>query len=68
MDHLFPRWEQSAINQNYIENLDSKYVVKYCERRHFRAVHISRISRRPLDARKFDVSENYSHYKSNRIN
>ena len=28
----------------------------------------SRISRRALDARKFDVSENYNHNKTNRNN
>ena len=36
----------------------------YFKRRNFRAVHISR---RALDARKFDVRENYYHNRRNRI-
>ena len=38
------------------------------KRRKFRAVHIFHISRRALDARKFDVSENYNHNRTSRIN
>ena len=39
-------------------------MIDYCKRRNVRAVHISRSA---LDARKYDVSEEMKHYRSNRI-
>ena len=39
----------------------------YCEHRNFAQYIFSRISCRAIDARKFDVSENYNHNRTNTI-
>ena len=41
---------------------------EYCKRRHFRAVHVFAHFHRATDERKFDVSDNYDHHRTNKIN
>ena len=44
-------------------------IVKYCKRRNFLRKYIfSRISRRVVDAQKYDVREKMDYYSANRIN
>ena len=53
---------KAQVSYNRIDDL------KYCKRRHFCAVYIFAHFARALDARKFDVSENYYHNRKNRMN
>ena len=50
----------------YKKSIWKHLLITYCKRRNFRTVHIFAHFARASDARKFDVSENYNHNRTNR--
>ena len=69
LTHLFDRkYLRKKIVQNQPKGLNNPQSVITVNVEIFAQYIFSRISRRALDARKFDVSENYYHNRTNRIN